>query len=91
MNGYALEDGDERAGDGEAEYKVVAPEEDAAELHDGEDSVLEEDTAVASLLDMWLLEPVGSSGVVAFHVWWGGEERGEWAYMENLTDNMARV
>lgn len=41
VNGYALEDGNEDAGDGEADDKVVAIEEDAAELEDGEDAVLE--------------------------------------------------
>ena len=56
MNGYALEDGGEDAGDGEAEYKVVAPEKDAAELNDWEDSVLKENAAVPSLLGMWWLK-----------------------------------
>ena len=46
MDRYALEDGNENAGDGEADDEVVAPEEDAAELDDGEDAVLEEDAAV---------------------------------------------
>ncbi|CAD6593928.1 MAG: hypothetical protein ASARMPREDX12_007829 [Alectoria sarmentosa] len=47
MDRYALEDGNENAGDGEADDEVVAPEEDAAELDDGEDAVLEEDAAVS--------------------------------------------
>ena len=51
MNGYALEDGDENAGNREANDKVVAPKEDAAELDDGEDAVYEEDAIVSYLSD----------------------------------------
>ena len=46
MNGYALEDGDENAGNRETDNKMVAPQEYAAELDDGEDAVLEEDATV---------------------------------------------
>lgn len=35
---------------------MVAPEKDAAELNNWEDSVLEEDAAVPFLLDMWWLK-----------------------------------
>ena len=58
MNGYALEDGDEDAGDGEANDKVVAPKEDAAELHDGEDAVLEEDATFSYWSDLIILDIV---------------------------------
>lgn len=47
VNGYALEDRDEDAGDGEAYDKVESPEENAAELDNGEDAVLEEDAGGA--------------------------------------------
>ena len=43
MNWYALEDGDENVCNSETDNKMVAPQEDAAELDDGEDAVLEED------------------------------------------------
>lgn len=56
MNGYALEDGDEDAGDGEADDKAHAPNEDAAELDDGEDAVLEEDAAVHRTRQKCVLE-----------------------------------
>lgn len=71
MDWYALEDGNENAGDGEADDEVVAPEEDAAELDDGEDAVLEEDTAVSFLSDMF------ARMCRRFGLWWRreGEER----------------
>lgn len=58
MNGYALEDGHENAGNGEANDKVVAPKEDAAELDDGEDAVLEEDATFPYWSDMIILDVV---------------------------------
>ena len=42
MNWYALEDADENVGNGETDNKMVAPQQNAAELDDGEDAVLEE-------------------------------------------------
>lgn len=51
VNWYALEDGDEDAGDGKADDKVVAPEEDTSELDNGEDAVLEKDAAVPLFSD----------------------------------------
>lgn len=48
MNRYALKDGDEDAGNGEADDKVVAPKEDAAVLDNGENAVLEEDAKSSS-------------------------------------------
>ena len=51
VNGYALEDGDEDAGDGEADNKMITPKEDATELDDGEDAVLEEDSTISNLSD----------------------------------------
>lgn len=74
MNRYALEYGDEDAGDGEAYDEMVTPEEDAAELDDGEDAVLEEDTAASYASDMPFLEYEGFLGTVmginaAAHTW----------------------
>ena len=43
MNWYALEDGYEKNSDGETDDEVIAPDEDAAELDDGEDAIQEED------------------------------------------------
>lgn len=44
MNWYALEDDDEDVSNGETDNKMVAPQQDAAELDDGEDAILEEYT-----------------------------------------------
>ena len=52
MNWYALEDGDENVGDGETDNKMVATQENAAELNDGEDAVLEEDATDLNSLDI---------------------------------------
>ena len=52
MNGHALEDRDKHAGDGEAHDEVGRPQEDAAELDNGKDAVLEEDTDGPLLSDV---------------------------------------
>ena len=52
MDWYALEDGDENVGDGETDNKMVAPQEDAAELNAGEDAVLEENATNLNSLDI---------------------------------------
>ena len=44
MNWYALEDGDEDAGNGETDDKVIAPKEDTPELYYGKDAILKENT-----------------------------------------------
>ena len=46
MNGYALEDRDDDAGNGKTDDKMVAPEKKAAELDDAEDTILEENAAI---------------------------------------------
>ena len=71
MNGYALEDGDENAGDGEANDKVVAPKEDAAELDDGEDAVLEEDATFSYWSDMIIVRICEATEAVdgGTHTW----------------------
>ena len=46
VNGNALENRDEGACDGEADDEMVTPEEDAPELEDRKDAVLEKDAAV---------------------------------------------
>ena len=51
MNGYALEDRDENAGNRETDNKMVEPQEYAAEFNDGEDAILEEDAMVLYALD----------------------------------------
>ena len=83
MNGYTLEDGEEDDGDSQADDKVVAPFEDAAELHNGEDTVLEEDAAAQCWSDMpiWMCMCLSSRT---------GDGRSE-AYMEYFTDDMASV
>lgn len=56
MNRYALKDGDEYAGRGQADDKVVAPKEDAAELDNGKNAVLEEDAKNSSSSDVFILD-----------------------------------
>ena len=56
MNRYALKDGDKYAGNGKADDKVVAPKEDAAELDNGKNAVLEEDAKNSSSLDVIILD-----------------------------------
>ena len=63
---------------------MVAPEKNVAELNDWEDSILKEDAGVPSLLDLWWLK------VCRFFMCGDVGNKGG-AYMENLTDNMARV